>query len=161
MANFRQSITVADGAAVNGNFPSASGVQVDGGKYNVFIEGSFQGATLTLQLGMDSSSFVSLTEAFLPRRMWISGSPLPAMPMSGAWCPVLAALRRISMSRWCRYRLKGFGANDEENLSAHLTRDTLARVFQRLDIIAATVRADSTEITVDSTLVTVDGLIRE
>ena len=31
MANFRQSITVADGAAANGNFPSASGVQVKGG----------------------------------------------------------------------------------------------------------------------------------
>ena len=38
-ANFRQSITAADGAAANGNFPSASGVQVDGGEYNVFIDG--------------------------------------------------------------------------------------------------------------------------
>ena len=42
-----------------------------------------------------------------------------------------------------------------------LTRDTLSRVFQRQDIIEATVRIDSTEITVDSTLVTADGLIRE
>jgi hypothetical protein len=46
-------------------------------------------------------------------------------------------------------------------LSRILTRDTLARVFQRLDIIVATVRADSAEITVDSTLVRADGLIRE
>jgi hypothetical protein len=62
MANFRQSITVADGAAANGNFPGASGVQVDGGKYGVIVGGSFQGATCTLQLGIDGSTFVSLTE---------------------------------------------------------------------------------------------------
>ena len=49
----------------------------------------------------------------------------------------------------------------EKILSRILTRDTLTRVFQRQDIIEATVRADSTEITVDSTLVTADGLIRE
>jgi len=46
-------------------------------------------------------------------------------------------------------------------LSRILTRDTLSRVFQAVDIIVSTVRTDSTEITVDSTLVTVDGLIRE
>lgn len=62
MANFRQSITVADGAGGNGNFPGASGVQVDGGEYPVYITGSFQDATLTLQMGLDGSSFVSLTE---------------------------------------------------------------------------------------------------
>jgi hypothetical protein len=42
-----------------------------------------------------------------------------------------------------------------------LTCDILSRVFQWQDIIKATVRVDSTEITVDSTLVTADGLIRE
>jgi hypothetical protein len=62
MANFRQSITVAARAGGNGNFPGASGVQVDGGEYLVYIEGSFQGATLTLQMGLDGSSFVALTE---------------------------------------------------------------------------------------------------
>ena len=46
-------------------------------------------------------------------------------------------------------------------LSRILTRDILSRVFQAVDIIEATVRVDSTEITVDSTLVTVGGLIRE
>jgi hypothetical protein len=46
-------------------------------------------------------------------------------------------------------------------LSEILTRDTLSRVSQRQDIIDDTVRADSTEITVDSTLVMADGLIRE
>ena len=46
-------------------------------------------------------------------------------------------------------------------LSRILTRDILSRVFQAVDIIEATVRVDSMEITVDSTLVTADGLIRE
>jgi hypothetical protein len=108
-ANFRQSITAADGAAANGNFPSASGVQVDGGEYNVFIDGSFQGATLTLQLGMDSSAFVSLTEGVFtaanadfrltaPRNAYVrgvvsdAGSPTPdinvtlvPIPVEGFW----------------------------------------------------------------------------
>jgi hypothetical protein len=42
-----------------------------------------------------------------------------------------------------------------------LARDILSRVFQRVDIIEATVRSDSAETTVDSTLVTADGLLRE
>ena len=108
-ANFRQSITAAGGAAANGNFPSASGVQVDGGEYNVFIDGSFQGATLTLQLGMDSSAFVSLTEGVFtaanadfrltaPRNAYVrgvvsdAGSPTPdinvtlvPIPVEGFW----------------------------------------------------------------------------
>ena len=58
MANFRQSKTVADGANGNGNYPSAAGVQVDGGEYLVHIKGAFEGATLTLQMGLDGSSFV-------------------------------------------------------------------------------------------------------
>jgi hypothetical protein len=62
MARFRESITVTNGAALNGNFPPASGVQVDGGEYGVIVGGSFQGATFTLQLGIDGSTFVSLTE---------------------------------------------------------------------------------------------------
>ena len=62
MANFRQSITVASGASANGNYPSATGVQVDGGEDNVFVNGPFEGSTLTLQLGQDSSAFVALTE---------------------------------------------------------------------------------------------------
>jgi len=109
MANFRQSITVADGASGNGSYPSASGVQVDGGEYNVFIDGSFQGATLTLQLGMDDSAFVSLTEGVLtaanadfrltaPRNAYVrgvvsgAGSPTPdinvtlvPIPVEGFW----------------------------------------------------------------------------
>jgi hypothetical protein len=62
MANFRQPITVADGASANGNYPSASGIQVDGGEYNVRVTGDFQGANITLQLGKDGGSFVSLAE---------------------------------------------------------------------------------------------------
>ena len=62
MANFRQSITVASGASANGNFPSESGVQVDGGEYNVRVTGDFHGANITLQLGKDGESFVSLAE---------------------------------------------------------------------------------------------------
>ena len=42
-----------------------------------------------------------------------------------------------------------------------MTRDMLSSVFQRQDILEATMRVDSTQITVDSTLVTADGLIRE
>ena len=46
-------------------------------------------------------------------------------------------------------------------LSRILARDILSRVFQDVDIIDATARADSTEITCDSTFVTADGLIIE
>ena len=116
---------------------------------------------MTLQLGMDGSAFVSLTEGVFTAANVDFRLRLLVMPMSGAWCPVQAVPRRISTSRWCGYRLKGFGVSNEEDLSRILTRDTLSRVFQRQDIIEATVRADSTEITVDSTLVTADGLIRQ
>ena len=83
MAKFRQSITVADSAGGNGNFPGASGVQVDGGEYLVHIKGSFEGATLTLQMGLDGSSFVSLTEGIFTAPNTDFGLPLPVMPMSG------------------------------------------------------------------------------
>ena len=109
MARFRESIIIADGASGNGNFPDATGVQVDGGEYNVFVNGSFEGSTITLQLGEDDSSFVSLTEgAFTgpnadfrltaPRNAYVrgvvsgAGSPSPninvtlvPIPKEGFW----------------------------------------------------------------------------
>jgi hypothetical protein len=42
-----------------------------------------------------------------------------------------------------------------------LTRDILSKVFLGRETDEAQARADSTEITVDSTFVTADGLIRE
>ena len=62
MASFRSSVTVASGAAANGDYPSSEGVSVEGGKYNVFVPGTFNGATITLYLARETGDFIALTE---------------------------------------------------------------------------------------------------
>ena len=97
MANFRQSITVADSAGGNGNFPGASVCRWMAGSISFTSRASFEGATLTLQMGLDGSSFVSLTEGIFTAPNTDFGLPLPVMPMSGGWCQVRAVRLRISM----------------------------------------------------------------
>ena len=82
----------------NGNVPDADGVDLPGGRYVVHLSGSFQGATVTLELGVSGSSFVALSDgAFTgpnadyvleaPRNASLcavgtgAGSPSPSIPI--------------------------------------------------------------------------------
>ena len=57
--------------------------------------------------------------------------------------------------------MKASGANMKKILTNILTRDILSKVFRGQETDEATARADSIEITCDSTFVTADGLIIE
>jgi hypothetical protein len=85
-------------ATGNGYLPDSDGVDLPGGRYLVHLSGSFQGSTVTLEMGVSGSSFVALTDGVFtgpnadyvleaPRNasfrasMTGAGSPSPSVPI--------------------------------------------------------------------------------
>ena len=58
----RNTITLASGATADGNYPAAGAQQVRGGDYQLMVDGTFNGATVTIEASHDNTNFTALPD---------------------------------------------------------------------------------------------------
>lgn len=89
----RNTINLATNADAEGNFPSDDGITVDGGEYQLFIDGDFNGATAALKYATASGgtftadSNGSFTEATAEKYLRLGKGAAVLLAVSGAGSP--------------------------------------------------------------------------